>query len=181
MADLRTGPRRSTLAPMDDEVSATDAPAGPATTSSPAAAPTPPPTPLAQRLAIAGLLLVGLVGLVVTGVLATTGNDSTSSAAPDSVDRLVPASGAEVLTQATVGIDVAAGYDAYLIINGVEIRSAADGLSKDLGTGRVEFTPGEGKPVTALQPEQNCVVAIVWKQSEGPDRSEPVSWCFDAA
>jgi hypothetical protein len=25
------------------------------------------------------------------------------------------------------------------------------------------------------------VVAIVWRQVEGPDRSEPVSWCFGAA
>ena len=139
-------------------------------------------TPLIQKVLMTLLLIGALVGLVVTVVvLAPTGNDSTSVTKPESVERLIPASGDEVLRQASVGVDLAAGYDAYLIINGVEIRSAADGLSKDLGTGRVEFTPGEGKPVTALQPEQNCVVAIVWKQSEGPDRSEPVSWCFDAA
>ncbi|MBU6216585.1 MAG: hypothetical protein KGR17_08265, partial [Acidobacteria bacterium] len=130
----------------------------------PPSPPTPARTPVVQRLAIAGLLLVGLAGLVATVVLATTGNDSTSSATPDSIDRLIPASGAEVLTQSTVGVDLANGYDAYLIINGVEIRTAEDGLSKDLGTGRVEFTPGSGKPIESLQPEQNCVVAIVWRQ-----------------
>lgn len=139
-------------------------------------------TPLIQKVLMTLLLIGALVGLVVTVVvLAPTGNDSTSVTKPESVERLIPASGDEVLRQASVGVDLAAGYDAYLIINGVEIRTPEDGLTKDLGVGRVEFTPGEGKPVTALAPERNCAIAIVWKQSEGPTRSEPVSWCFSAS
>ena len=67
--------------------------------------------------------------------MAATGDEQSSSALPDYVDRLIPASGAEVLRQATVGIDVADGYDAYLVINGRRIATAEDGLIKDLGTG----------------------------------------------
>jgi hypothetical protein len=129
-----------------------------------------------------GLLLVGaLVGLVLTVRLATTGNDSTSESLPEFVDRLIPASGSEVLRQAGVGIDVAAGHDGYLIINGTEIRTAEDGLVKDLGTGLIQFVPGPGKPVEALDPEKNCALALVWKQSEGEDTAQPVSWCFTAS
>ncbi len=80
-----------------------------------------------------------------------------------------------------MGIDVAAGYDAYLIINGTEIRTAEDGLVKDLGTGLIQFVPGPGKPVEALDPEKNCALALVWKQSEGEDTAQPVSWCFTAS
>jgi len=150
------------------------------TVTAPAEPPVVPKAPLVQRVLVGLLLLGGLVGLVATFTFATTGNSSTSSNAPDFVERLVPESGSEVLTQSGVGIDVAAGYDGYLIVNGVEIRTAEDGLSKDLGSGRIDFTPGPDKAVSSLTDGQNCVVAIVWKQAEGPERSEPVSWCFDA-
>jgi hypothetical protein len=134
------------------------------------------------RRTIMGVLLVGaLVGLVFTVKAATTGNDSTSSSKPEFVDRLIPESGSEVLRQSGVGIDVAAGYDAYLIINGKEIRTAKDGLVKDLGTGLLQFTPGPGKPVEALDAERNCALALVWKQSEGEKTAKPVSWCFTAS
>src|SRR6476646_6572622 len=89
-------------------------------------------TDLQRNSIIAVILLVALVGIVVAVRMAATGNDQSSAALPDSVDRLIPSSGAEVLQQATVGIDVAAGYDAYLEINGTTIKTAADGLIKDL-------------------------------------------------
>lgn len=136
----------------------------------------------AKRNAIAAVLVaVAIVGLYFTVRLAVTGDANTSAALPDSVDRLIPASGAEVLTQAEVGIDLAVGYDAYLILNGTDIRSESDGLFKDLGLGLIKFQPGEGKPVESLIPEKNCVIAMVWPQAEDEDAAEPVSWCFNAA
>jgi hypothetical protein len=134
------------------------------------------------RRTIMGVLLVGaLVGLVLTVKAATTGNDRTSESKPNYVDRLIPASGSEVLRQAGVGIDLAAGYDGYLIINGKEIRTAKDGLVKDLGTGLIQYVPGPGKPVEELNPEKNCALALVWKQSDGEKTAQPVSWCFTAS
>jgi len=134
-----------------------------------------------RRLVMGVLLLGAVAGLVFTVKAATTGNDATSSSKPAFVDRLIPESGSEVLRQSGVGIDVAAGYDAYLIVNGTEIRSAEDGLVKDLGTGLIQFTPGPGKPVEALNPEKNCALALVWKQAEGEKSAQPVSWCFNAS
>lgn len=133
-----------------------------------------------RRLLLAAIILGCLVGIFYTGRAAVTGNDESSSALPDTVDRLIPASGSEVLRQTQVGIDVAEGQDAYLLVNGVEIRDAEDGLIKDLGTGLILFQPGEGRPVEALNPNQNCVVAFVYDELDGPSAAQPVSWCFQA-
>lgn len=139
-----------------------------------------PRLPDAARKALIALLLVGVVvGIAVTGRLAVTGTDSTSDALPDSVERLIPASGAQALRQAQVGIDVADGYDAWLQINGVAIRTAEEGLVKD-GTGLVQFLPGPDQAIETLNQGQNCVTAFVWKQLDGEASAEPVAWCFNA-
>lgn len=133
------------------------------------------------RTVLMVLLIVGaLAGLFFVGREAVTGTDSTSDALPSSVERLVPASGDEVLVQAQVGLDLADGYDAYLILNGEEIRTAEDGLIRGLGNGLIVYQPGPGKPVESLNSGQNCVVAMVWDVLETPETAEPVSWCFQA-
>ncbi len=135
---------------------------------------------LPRRILITLVVLGALTGIFLTGRLAVTGFDDTSGVLPDSVDRLIPPSGAEVLRQSQVGIDVADGYDAYLQINGVEVRNAEDGLIKDLGTGLVLFQPGPDRPIEELNTNQNCVVAFVYDQVDGPSTAQPVSWCFQA-
>ncbi len=127
------------------------------------------------------MLVIGsLVGIVLVGQMAVTGGNETSEALPDSVDRLIPASGSEVLRQSQVGIDVADGYDAYLQINDTDIRTAEDGLIRDLGTGLILFQPGPGRPVEKLNSDQNCMIAFVYEQLDGPQSAQPVSWCFQA-
>lgn len=128
---------------------------------------------------IMAILVVGaLAGIVVAVMLASTGGDRTSEVLPESVDRLIPTSGSEILAQATVGIDVKQGYDADLIVDGKEIRTAADGLVRQTGTGLVQFTPGEGRPVTRLESGRNCITAMVWEQTEPRSTAKPVNWCF---
>jgi hypothetical protein len=135
---------------------------------------------VARRIIIAVLLVGAVAGIFFTGRMAITGGNEASGSLPDSVDRLIPASGSEVLRQSQVGIDVADGYDAYLQINGVEVRTAEDGLIKDLGTGLILFQPGPDRPVEELNTNQNCVVAFVFDQLEGPSAAQPVTWCFEA-
>ena len=108
------------------------------------------------RNTIVTVLIVGaLVGIFFTGKNATTGMNNTSQNLPNSVERLLPASGDEVLRQAQVGLDLAEGYKATLTINGTEIRSAKDGLITDLGTGQVLFQPGPEKVIETLNSGQN--------------------------
>lgn len=125
------------------------------------------------------LVLVAVAGIVSAVMVASTGGDRASETLPESVERLIPASGSEILAQSTVGIDVAQGYDAYLIVDGNEIREGTDGLVRQTGTGLVQFTPGEGRPVTELPSGRNCMTAMVWKATDGQNTAKPVNWCFD--
>ena len=117
-----------------------------------------------------------------------TGSDNVSTSLPDSVERLIPTSGSEVLKQSEVGVDLALGYDAYLIINGVEIRDVSsrdngDGLTRVLTPDgyTVTYVPGPGKRVEQLEPELNQITAMVWRQESGPETAVPVFWTFNAA
>lgn len=179
---------------MADSPDSTDTPAGTTTGADvdppdaevPAAPPArsgrPERIPRRVQTAIAVVvLLAALVGLVVTVRSATTGSDRASDSLPDFVDRLIPESGTEVLRQGAVGIDVAAGYDAELVINGTAVPEGSDGLTKDLGTGLIRFVPGPDRVIDTLLPERNCVLANVWPQSQGRGAAEPVSWCFTAS
>ena len=101
------------------------------------------------------------------------------------LEQLVPSSGAEVPVQSQVGIDLATGYDAYLIINDVQVDNVvtdpnADGLLKTLTVGRVDYTPMEGHRIETLLPGENCVTALIWKQEDGKDSAKPLRWCFTA-
>ena len=127
----------------------------------------------------------GLLAVIISG--AVTGNDA-NAVRPVSVDRLIPSSGAEILRQGQVGVDLAAGYDAYLIINGIEIRNQAtgddaDGLTKVLTADgyTITYTPGPGRRIERLRTDENQVTAMVWAQPDGPSNATPVYWTFSAS
>lgn len=135
---------------------------------------------VAGRVALALVLVGALVGLFLTARAAVTGDDTTAGKLPEYVDRLIPAPGADVLRQAPVGIDVAEGHDAYLVINGTRVRTADDGVIRELGTGLIQFQPGPDTPIEELSSGSNCVQAFVWDRTEGEQTASPVYWCFDA-
>jgi hypothetical protein len=94
------------------------------------------------------------------------------------VETLIPRRNAQVPQQTTIGIDVVTGWDAALVVDGVEIPE--DQLSRTPEIGLVEFTPGEGRAVDELDPGQNCVTAVIWSLENGrgvADRTIP--WCFE--
>lgn len=133
----------------------------------------------ATRKAVITVLVLGaLAGLFFTGQFANTGLGTDDL--PEGVQRLDPPPGGSVLVQSQIGMDIDEGYDVYLQINGTEVRTADDGLIKDLGTGQIRFQPGPQTPVESLNQGTNCVVAFIWDRVEGPNSALPVSWCFDA-
>jgi hypothetical protein len=142
----------------------------------------------AARRTIIGVLLAAAAALMVVIVLqGVTGNNGVGSTRPASVDRLIPQSGTQVLRQSQVGVDLASGYDAYLIINGVEIRNRAtqdhpDGLNKVLTPDgyTITYTPGPGRRVKSLEPDLNRITAMVWRQADGPSNAVPTFWTFTA-
>ena len=126
--------------------------------------------------------LAAAAGCLVIAVAATNTGDpddpATVSAAPNIVEHLVPPANSEQLRQSELGIDLAPGYEAELIVNGIEIPT--NQLRAVPEQNQVFFTPGEGKIIEELPGGQVCVTAIAWKSSVGRsamDRS--FQWCFD--
>lgn len=135
------------------------------------------------------LILVVLVAAMVgIGTFAysngLTGDESTSFSKPEFVTRLIPQSGDEVLAQATVGIELADGYDASLIIGNIGVSNAAtvqdpDGLRRNTAVRGVYYEPGPKRQVARLTSPQECVTAMIWRVVDGPETAKPVRWCFD--
>jgi hypothetical protein len=134
------------------------------------------------------VLLVALVAVMI-GLLvyvnneSITGSDQTSFSKPDYVERLIPESGSETLQQGTVGVDLAKGYNAYLVINGVTIKNDVtetddDGLRRAPTLGTVEYDPAPNHRIKALDTPTQCVDAWVWKIIDGPSTAKQVNWCF---
>jgi hypothetical protein len=99
------------------------------------------------------------------------GNDSI-------VEALIPRRNAQVPQQTTLGIDLVTGWDAALVVDGVEIPD--EQLVRTPEIGLIEFMPGEGRAVAQLDAGQNCVTAVIWSLEEGrgvADRTIP--WCFE--
>lgn len=137
-------------------------------------------TVLLRRLVLTVLIVGSLAGIGLAGTMAVTGSDTAEDGLPAFVDRVFPLPGAEVPRQSLVGIDVAEGFDAYLVVNGNELRTTDDGLIRDLGTGVVQFQPAPGMVIEAFEPGENCVLAFVWNQLEQETSAVAVPWCFEA-
>ena len=135
------------------------------------------------------LLLLGLAAVIVAGSVyifqnAVTGSGSDDLALPAYVEGLIPPPGSEVLSQSEVGVDLAEGYDAYLVIDGVPITERvsdieADGLFFDSGRNVVQYNPGPGRRVESLASPESCVAAWVWRVIDGQDTATQTYWCFD--
>lgn len=147
--------------------------------------------PYAPKIAILAIV-AALVGLVFVANSATTGSEAASQSLPDEVDRLIPVSGGTILRQETIGIDVADGYTASLIVNGVAITNpiqyregseelVQDGLVINAETGTITYTPRKDGLVERFETGENCVEANVWKADAEPNSGRTVNWCFSAA
>jgi hypothetical protein len=138
---------------------------------------------LLERNLTRRLFFGALVALAVAAMAIAISNGRTAPTAQadrsEAIDAFVPNQGADVLRQSTVGIDVADGYQARLVVNGVNIPD--DQLSGDRGLGQYFFTPGPGLVLESLSGGQNCVLATYWLAAESPDRGQTVRWCFSAA
>jgi len=129
---------------------------------------------------IASVVLVAAISLFVVAFLTLSGNKDQGLSADNAkvVDSLVPTPNTQVPQQSSVGIDLVAGWDGVLRINGVEIPE--DELVKTPQTGLIMFTPGDGKTVEQLEAGRNCVTAVIWPIADGrgpADRQVP--WCFE--
>lgn len=132
-----------------------------------------------RRVLLGLAALMGAGAILLALVLADTDDNDVTVTGNAAVDELIPPRNAEVLSQETVGIDLALGYDARLAINGVDIPP--DEIRHLPNLNRFTFRPDQGKVVEKLRAEQNCVDATYWRQEIGPADSDTITWCFTAS
>lgn len=163
--------------PPDDPTPAADVPP---VTRPAYPAPGTQPASWRYRAFVAAALVVAAAALYF-GVKATeTDSDQpiTVNGRPEVVEHLYPRNGAEVLRQVEVGIDLAGGYEAALMVNDTAIPT--DELRIVPEQNQVFFTPGEGKVLERLPAGPTCVTATVWRSADGPGVDDlSYRWCFD--
>ena len=135
-----------------------------------------------QRLIVSMLITFGL-GMLVLAFASGAGNeDDTSVTQNPAIDALIPARESEILRGDQFGIDLAEGYKAALQIETSDnqtIQIPSNQLDQNFqdNLGMFTFRPAEGKVLTVLPPQSNCVTATYWPLTD-PQSSQTIRWCF---
>jgi len=119
------------------------------------------------------LVLVPIVAIV---LLAQHYSDPDNSPQEAGIELLIPAPESKILQQAQVGIDLAAGYEGRLAVNGVPLPD--DEVTAVPQLNQIFFQPGAAKAFEQWPAGRNCVVATFWRSETGPSQSAVRSWCF---
>lgn len=132
-----------------------------------------------RRVLLGVAALMGVGAILLALFLADTDDNDVTVTGNAAVDELIPPRNAEVLSQETVGIDLANGYEARLTLNGVDIPPGEIRHQPNLN--RFTFRPDQGKAIEGLRAEQNCALVTYWRQEAGPAEADTISWCFTAS
>jgi hypothetical protein len=126
-----------------------------------------------RYIAYLALLAIAVVCLVLAARL---GSSDTSQLDGGRIQRLIPTPGAKILQQDIIGIDMAPGYEASLVLNGIPLPLDQTYTVPQLN--QVTFKAGPGKVYETLPAGQNCLTATYWQSAFGPKVSSIRSWCF---
>jgi hypothetical protein len=142
------------------------------------------------------MVILGIVGLVVALALTTRASpEDLAVTGNPAIEGLLPERNAEVLRQTEIGIDLAPGYAAELVIDGVAIPEDEMNILRDVenpnasssargsfGTtlNRFTFQPLEGRAIEELLGDRHCVIAYFWPLSD-PKARQAERWCFFAS
>jgi hypothetical protein len=155
------------------------------------------------KLLLASLGIAAGLVLIVLGVRASVTGDEAQNL-PDEIEQIDPVRYAtQVPQQSSVFVDLITGYEAVLVIDGVELPvvslddldAATDaggtvaaqggqqlvlppGAVFEPGNVTLTFTPGEGQVIETFAPGPHTATVIYWKRDEGRDRARAFTWDF---
>lgn len=155
---------------------------------------------LDRGLLIASLAIAGGLVLIIFGfTTALTGDDGIDR--PEAIESVQPVENAvQVLQQERVVVDLQAGYEARLVIDGIELpttvigqsdidplEQAAPGQQIDLpttavfdpGNSVISFQPVEGAPIESFTEGLHEVQVIFWRIEDGPEQALSYRWEFN--
>lgn len=158
--------------------------------------------PRARRRLNRELVIVSLVAgvglfLVIAGFLsATTGRDLLDY--PDAIVDISPApNDRQVLSQTEISVDLQDGYEAVLVLDGVEVPTSrlediAGGLPEpgqqielpptaiyDQGNSLIKFEPRDGAVIESYAVGRHQVTVLFWKIEDGRGAARSYSWSFE--
>ena len=151
-----------------------------------------------QNLIVSVGIAVGLVliGMGLSG--GTTGREAQKL--PAAIEDINPGPGDEVLRQSQVFVDFIDGYEATLMIDGIELPvTRLDELTSngttprpgaqvdipptaiyDPGNYTISFVPQDGAPITEFAQGVHKATVTYWKVIDGKDKAKSFSWEFEA-
>ncbi len=161
----------------------------------------PPPKRRFDRgLFVASLVIAcGLILIIFGFTSAITGSDGIDR--PEAIESVQPVENAvQVLQQDQIIVDLVAGYEARLVLDGVELPTTVIGQSDvdpdvqaqpgqqidlpttavfDPGNAVISFQPVEGALIETLTQGKHEATVYFWKVEEGPDQASTYSWTFE--
>jgi len=121
------------------------------------------------------LIALGLlfVAIVLAAVALNEGGDA--EPLPEAVERVSPRPGDAVIPQSEIVVDMQAGYDLQIVVDGLIL--SGDEVEVSTATGVHRWAPSDDNTITEWVPGTHTVV-IRWDKVSGlPDRGS-YSWSF---
>lgn len=150
------------------------------------------------RLALISLAIAACLVLIGFGFsAAVTGRDAQQL--PDAIESIDPGDGDRVLRQTRILVDLVTGYEAVLIVDGVELPTVRidqltgpDGRAPepgeqvvlppvaiyDPGNATIGFQPVPGALIEEFAEGLHEATVVYWRSVEGRERSRQYSWTF---
>lgn len=140
-------------------------------------------------------IAVCLVAIGFALSLAVTGNEGAKL--PAQIERIEPVAGAtQTPAQTSVFVDLIAGYEGVLVIDGLELETinladlrdqAAPGQQVTLppttvyepGNSTLTFDPSPDSTITTFTQGRHVVQVIYWESVEGRGSARSYSWSFE--
>jgi hypothetical protein len=155
---------------------------------------------LDRGLLIASLVIASGIMLIVFGVFsAQTGDDGIDR--PEAIESVQPVENAiQVLQQDQIIVDLQAGYEGRLVVDGVELPTTIIGQSDvdpsaqvepgqqidlpttavfDPGNAVLSFQPVDGALIETFTQGEHEVTVFFWRIDEGPDQARAYTWTFN--
>ena len=153
-----------------------------------------------RGLFIASLVIACGLALIIFGLTsAMTGTDGIDR--PEAIESVQPVENAvQVLRQDQIIVDLVAGYEARLVVDGIELPTTVIGQSDvdpnvqaqpgqqidvpttavfDPGNAVISFQPVEGALIETFTEGTHEATVYFWKIEEGPEEASSYSWTFE--
>ena len=147
-----------------------------------------------RGLLIASLVIAAGLTLIVWGFFsAITGDEGVNR--PAEIESISPVENAvQVLQQEGIAVDLEFGYEAVLIVDGIELETTNIGELEaepgqllafpptaifDPGNSIITFTPSDDAQITEFVQGRHQARVLYWRVDEGRDNARSYNWFFE--